>query len=60
MAVIREHLARKGLGLYNDLQNESRSSFGSSKSIASLLIEVLPRFPELSRYTTRISLNTRG
>jgi acyl-CoA dehydrogenase len=26
MAVIREHLAAKGLGLHNDLQNETRSS----------------------------------
>ena len=23
MAIVREHLARKGLGLHNDLQNES-------------------------------------
>ena len=23
MAIVREHLARRGLGLHNDLQNES-------------------------------------
>ena len=37
MAVIREHLAHKGLGLHNDLQNEARSSATSRSPAAAPL-----------------------
>src|SRR5438874_6586533 len=56
MAVIREHLARKGLGLHNDLQNES-SIVGNN--VAALLMHRYGTAEQQRRWTDDLAAGRR-
>ena len=57
MAVIREHLARKGLGLHNDLQNE-HSIVGNNVGLLLMIAHGTPE--QQAEWITPLAEGTRG